>query len=151
MVVNCGGMWGYEVGWMVGVNVLFYVCEYFYIVIEQIDGLGQLLVLCVLDECVYYKEDVGKMLFGVFEFNVKLWGMNGILDQFEFDQLFEDFDYFELILVVVVECMLMLVEVGIYMFFNGLESFMFDDVYYFGLVLELENFWVVVGFNLIGI
>lgn len=85
MIVNCVGMWGYEVGCKVGVNVLLYVCEYFYIVIEVIEGFIQFLVLCVLDECVYYKEDVGKMLFGVFEFNVKFWVMDGIFDSFEFD------------------------------------------------------------------
>lgn len=47
--------------------------------------------------------------------------------------------------------MLMLVEVGIYIFFNGFESFMLDDVYYFGFVFEMDNVWVVVGFNFIGI
>ena len=32
MVVNCAGMWGHEVGRMLGVNVPLQACEHFYIV-----------------------------------------------------------------------------------------------------------------------
>lgn len=151
MVVNCGGMWGHEVGRMAGVNVPLHACEHFYIVTEQIDGLGQLPVLRVPDECAYYKEDAGKMLLGAFEPNAKPWGMNGIPDQFEFDQLPEDFDHFEPILAAAVERMPMLAEAGIHTFFNGPESFTPDDAYHLGLAPELENFWVAAGFNSIGI
>ncbi|MFN3133504.1 FAD-dependent oxidoreductase [Roseibium sp.] len=151
MVVNCGGMWGHEVGRMAGVNVPLHACEHFYIVTEQIDGLGQLPVLRVPDECAYYKEDAGKMLLGAFEPNAKPWGMTGIPDQFEFDQLPEDFDHFEPILAAAVERMPMLAEAGIHTFFNGPESFTPDDAYHLGLAPELENFWVAAGFNSIGI
>lgn len=151
MVVNCGGMWGHEVGRMAGVNVPLHACEHFYIVTEQIDGLGQLPVLRVPDECAYYKEDAGKMLLGAFEPNAKPWGMKGIPDQFEFDQLPEDFDHFEPILAAAVERMPMLAEAGIHTFFNGPESFTPDDAYHLGLAPELENFWVAAGFNSIGI
>ena len=87
MIVNCAGMWGHEVGRMAGVNVPLQACEHFYIVTEAIEGLKQLPVLRVPDECAYYKEDAGKMLLGAFEPNAKPWGMNGIPDSFEFDQL----------------------------------------------------------------
>ena len=66
-VVNCGGMWAHEVGRMAGVTVPLHACEHFYIVTESIDGLTQLPVLRVPDECAYYKEDAGKMLLGAFE------------------------------------------------------------------------------------
>ena len=46
----------------------------------------------------YYKEDAGKIMLGAFEPVSKPWGMNGIPDSFEFDQLPEDFDHFEPIL-----------------------------------------------------
>jgi len=42
MVVNCAGMWGHEVGRMMGANVPLQACEHFYIVSEPIKGLGQL-------------------------------------------------------------------------------------------------------------
>ncbi len=98
-VVNCAGMWGHEVGRMAGVNVPLQACEHFYIVTEPIKGLEQLPVLRVPDECAYYKEDAGKFLLGAFEPNAKPWGMDGIPENFEFDQLPEDFDHFEPILI----------------------------------------------------
>ena len=151
MIVNCGGMWGHEVGKMAGVNVPLHACEHFYIVTEAIEGLKQLPVLRVPDECAYYKEDAGKMLLGAFEPNAKPWAMDGIPKDFEFDQLPEDFDHFEPILEAAVDRMPMLAEAGIHTFFNGPESFTPDDAYHLGLAPEMDNVWVAAGFNSIGI
>jgi len=151
MIVNCAGMWGHEVGRMAGVNVPLQACEHFYIVTEAIEGLKQLPVLRVPDECAYYKEDAGKMLLGAFEPNAKPWGMNGIPDSFEFDQLPEDFDHFEPILEAAVERLPMLAEAGIHTFFNGPESFTPDDAYHLGLAPEMDNVWIAAGFNSVGI
>ncbi len=151
MVVNCAGMWGHEVGRMAGVNVPLHACEHFYIVTEGIDGLTQLPVLRVPDECAYYKEDAGKILLGAFEPDAKPWAMEGIPDSFEFDQLPEDFDHFEPILEAACNRMPMLAEAGIHTFFNGPESFTPDDAYHLGLAPEMDNVWVAAGFNSIGI
>ncbi len=148
-VVNCGGMWGREVGQMLGTNVPLQACEHFYIVTEAIEGLTQLPVLRVPDECAYYKEDAGKMLLGAFEPNAKPWGP--IPEDFEFDQLPEDFDHFEPILEAACERLPMLAEAGIHTFFNGPESFTPDDAYHLGLCPEMDNVWVAAGFNSIGI
>ena len=150
-VINCGGMWGHEVGRMLGVNVPLQACEHFYIVTEAIAGLTQMPVLRVPDECAYYKEDAGKMLLGAFEPVSKPWAMEGIPQDFEFDQLQEDFDHFEPILASAVERMPMLAEVGIHTFFNGPESFTPDDAYHLGLAPEMDNVWVAAGFNSVGI
>ncbi len=151
MVVNCAGMWGHQVGRMLGTNVPLQACEHFYIVSEPIAGLSQLPVLRVPDECAYYKEDAGKMMLGAFEPKSKPWGMNGIPESFEFDQLPEDFDHFEPILEMAVNRMPMLGEAGIHTFFNGPESFTPDDAYHLGLAPEMDNVWVAAGFNSIGI
>jgi len=151
MVVNCAGMWGREVGRMAGVNVPLHACEHFYIVTEGIEGLSQMPVLRVPDECAYYKEDAGKILLGAFEPNAKPWGMEGIPESFEFDQLPEDFDHFEPILEAACHRMPMLAEAGIHTFFNGPESFTPDDAYHLGLAPEMDNVWVAAGFNSIGI
>ncbi|SHF61196.1 4-methylaminobutanoate oxidase (formaldehyde-forming) [Litoreibacter ascidiaceicola] len=149
-VVNCGGMWGHQIGRMAGVNVPLHSCEHFYIVTEAIPGLTQMPVLRVPDECAYYKEDAGKMLLGAFEPVSKPWTLD-IPKDFEFDQLPEDFDHFEPILEAAVERLPMLAEAGIHTFFNGPESFTPDDAYHLGLAPELDNFWVAAGFNSIGI
>lgn len=151
MIVNCAGMWGHEVGRMAGVNVPLHACEHFYIVTEALKGLTQMPVLRVPDECAYYKEDAGKMLLGAFEPNAKPWAMNGIPEDFEFDQLPEDFDHFEPILEAAVERLPMLADAGIHTFFNGPESFTPDDAYHLGLAPEMDNVWVAAGFNSIGI
>ncbi len=151
MIVNCAGMWGHEVGRMAGVNVPLQACEHFYIVTEAIQGLTQMPVLRVPDECAYYKEDAGKILLGAFEPKSKPWGMNGISDSFEFDQLPEDFDHFEPILEAACNRVPMLGEAGIHTFFNGPESFTPDDAYHLGLAPEMDNVWVAAGFNSIGI
>ena len=150
MVVNCAGMWGHQVGEMLGTNVPLHACEHFYIVTEAIPGLTQLPVLRVPDECAYYKEDAGKMLLGAFEPNAKPWRLD-IPADFEFDQLPEDFDHFEPILEAAVERLPMLAEAGIHTFFNGPESFTPDDAYHLGLAPEMDNVWVAAGFNSIGI
>ena len=151
MVVNCGGMWGHQLGKMLNTNVPLHACEHFYIVTEAISGLTQLPVLRVPDECAYYKEDAGKMLLGAFEPNAKPWAMDGIPADFEFDQLPEDFDHFEPILEAACERMPMLAEAGIHTFFNGPESFTPDDAYHLGLAPSMDNVWVAAGFNSIGI
>ena len=150
-VVNCAGMWGRQVGRMLGVNVPLQACEHFYIVSEPITGLTPLPVLRVPDECAYYKEDAGKMMLGAFEPVSKPWALSGIPEDFEFDQLPEDFDHFEPILEWAVNRMPMLGEAGIHTFFNGPESFTPDDAYHLGLAPEMDNVWVAAGFNSIGI
>ncbi|WP_372990358.1 FAD-dependent oxidoreductase, partial [Sulfitobacter sp.] len=150
-VVNCAGMWGHEVGQMLGTSIPLQACEHFYIVSEPIKGLEQLPVLRVPDECAYYKYDAGKIMLGAFEPVSKPWGMQGIPDSFEFDQLPEDFDHFEPILEAAVNRMPMLAEAGIHTFFNGPESFTPDDAYHLGLAPEMDNVWVAAGFNSIGI
>jgi len=151
MVVNGGGMGGHQVGRKAGVNVPLQACEHFYIVTENIPGLTQLPVLRVPDEYAYYKEDAGKFLLDAFEPESKPWAVDGSPEDFEFDQLQEDFDHFEPILEKAVERMPMLAEAGIHTFFNGPESFTPDDAYHLGLAPEMDNFWVAAGFNSIGI
>ena len=149
--VNCAGMWGHYVGKMAGVNVPLQACEHFYIVTQPIKGMTKLPVLRVPDECTYYKEDAGKILVGAFELKAKPWGMNGIPETFEFDQLPEDLDHFEPILENAVKRVPILETAGIQTFFNGPESFTPDNAYLLGPSPEVRNFFVAAGFNSVGI
>ncbi len=150
-VINCAGMWGHQVGRAMGTNVPLHACEHFYVVTEAISGLSSLPVLRVPDECAYYKEDAGKILLGAFEPNAKPWGMDGIPESFEFDQLPEDINHFEPIFEQAMNRLPMLADAGIHTFFNGPESFTPDDAYHLGLAPEMDNVWVAAGFNSIGI
>ena len=151
-VVNCGGMWGREIGLMAGVNVPLHACEHFYILTEQIADLpANLPVLRDQDGYAYYKEDAGKLLLGAFEPEAKPWGMDGIPEDFCFDELPEDFDHFMPVLEAAMNRVPALQEVGIRKFFCGPESFTPDDRYMLGEAPELKNFYVAAGFNSIGI
>jgi len=151
VVINCGGMWGRNLAAQSGVTLPLHACEHFYIVTEAIKDLGALPVLRVPDECAYYKEDAGKMLLGAFEPVAKPWGMNGISEDFCFDQLPEDFDHFEPILEQAINRMPFLADAGIHTFFNGPESFTPDDAYYLGEAPQVQGYWVAAGYNSIGI
>ncbi|MBL9060661.1 MAG: FAD-dependent oxidoreductase, partial [Mangrovicoccus sp.] len=113
--------------------------------------LERLPVLRVPEECAYYKEDAGKLLIGAFEPVAKPWGMDGIREDFCFDELPPDLDHFAPILETAVTRMPMLAEAGIHTFFNGPESFTPDDRYYLGEAPELDGYWVAAGYNSIGI
>ncbi len=151
VVVNCAGMWARELGAMSRVTIPLHACEHFYIVTEAIPDLGVLPVLRVPDECTYFKEDAGKMLVGVFEPLAKPWGMDGIPQDFCFDQLPEDIDHLEEILEQAVNRVPMLGEVGLHTFFNGPESFTPDNNYFLGEAPEVRGYWVAAGYNSIGI
>ena len=151
-VVNCAGMWGREVAAMAGVVAPLHANEHFYVVTEPIGALPRdLPVLRVPDEHTYYKEDAGKLLIGCFEPVSKPWGMDGIPEDFSFDQLPEDIDHFSPILKAAIQRIPVLETVGIQTFFNGPESFTPDDRYLLGEAPELQNFYLACGFNSIGI
>ena len=151
-VVNCGGMWAREIGLMCGVNVPLHACEHYYIVTEQMDEIpADLPVLRDVDACAYHKEDAGKLLIGAFEPVAKPWGMDGIPEDFAFDELPEDFDHFEPILMGAMHRIPLLENAGIRTFFCGPESFTPDDRYHLGEAPELKNFFVAAGFNSIGV
>ena len=150
-VVNCGGMWGRDLAARSGVTLPLHACEHFYLLTEPVDGLKQIPVLRVPDECAYYKADAGKMMLGAFEPKAKPWGMGGISEDFEFDSLPEDFDHFEPILEKAMHRMPLFETAGVHTFFNGPESFTPDDRYYLGEAPALQNYWVAAGYNSIGI
>ena len=152
VVVNCAGMWAHEVGRMAGVSVPLHACEHFYVVTEPMEEVpANLPVLRDMDGCAYYKEDAGKLLIGAFEPNAKPWGMDGIPEDFAFDELPEDMEHFMPVLEGAMHRVPALERVGIRTFFNGPESFTPDDRYHLGEAPELRNFFIAAGFNSIGI
>ncbi len=152
VVVNCAGMWGRTVGAMAGVPLPLQACEHFYIVTEASPDVPRNLpVLRVPDECAYYKEDAGKIMLGAFEPKAKPWGVDGIPEDFCFDQLPEDVEHFAPILETATRRVPLLGKLGIRTFFNGPESFTHDNRYLLGEAPQLRNFYVACGFNSVGI
>ncbi len=151
-VVNCAGMWGRELGKMAGVNIPLHASEHFYFVTEQMDELVPgAPTLRDMGGYTYYKEDAGKLLVGAFEPVAKPWGMKGIPEDFSFGTLPDDEEHLLPIFEQAIHRVPKLDDVGIHLFLNGPESFTPDDRYILGEAPELRNFFVLAGFNSIGI
>ena len=151
-VVLACGMWTREFAKQIGVTVPLHACEHFYILTEAFEGVTpDLPVYRDYDHCAYYKEDAGKILLGAFEPKAKPWGMDGIREDFSFDQLPDDFDHFAPILEDAMRRMPALENAGIQTFFCGPESFTPDDRYHLGAAPEVEGLFVAAGMNSIGV
>ncbi|NRA01405.1 MAG: GcvT family protein [Myxococcales bacterium] len=152
-VVNCGGIWANQIAGLAGTFVPLHAAEHFYVITEPVPGLeARLPTLRDPGACAYYKwEAGGKLLIGFFEPHAKPWGMQGIPENFAFDQLPEDWEHLEPQLEETLRRVPVLREAGIRTFLNGPESFTPDDRYYLGESPGLRNFFVAAGFNSIGI
>ena len=151
-VVIAGGMWSRDLAASVGVNLPLHACEHYYALFESVEGLDPSLpVLRDYDACTYYKYDAGKLLVGAFEPSAKAWGMDGIAEDFCFDEIAGDFDHFEPVLHDAMERIPALQDAGIQKFFCGPESFTPDVRYHLGEAPELKNCYVSAGLNSIGL
>ena len=151
-VVICGGMWSRDLAASVGVNLPLHACEHYYVLFESVEGLNpELPVLRDYDACTYYKYDAGKLLVGAFEPSAKPWGMQGISEDFCFDEIAGDFDHFEPVLHDAMKRLPALEKAGIQKFFCGPESFTPDVRYHLGEAPELKNCFVAAGLNSIGL
>ena len=93
-VVTAAGMWSHQLGRDVGVNIPLHACEHFYLVTEPIPDLPSgLPVLRDTDNCIYVKEEAGRLMVGAFEPVAKPYGMGGLPTDQPFLQLEEDWEH----------------------------------------------------------
>jgi len=153
-VVLATGMWSRQIGQDIGVSVPLYPNEHFYIITEPMKDLPKdLPVLRDYNDCLYLKEDAGKMLVGIFEPGAKnAFKEKGIVpNDFSFGEFPDDFDHFEPYLEKSFKRLPMLETAGVRKFFSGPESFTPDTQYLLGETAEVSNLFVCCGFNSIGI
>ncbi len=152
VVVICGGMWTRDLAASVGVAAPLHACEHYYVLFEGVEGLDATLpVLRDYDYCGYYKHDAGKLLVGAFEPHARPWGMDGIAEDFCFDEIAGDFAHFEPLLMDAMRRVPALENAGIQKFFCGPESFTPDVRYHLGESPELKGCFVAAGLNSIGL
>lgn len=152
-VVNCGGMWARALGRLAGVNVPLHACEHYYAHTEKLADLPpDLPVMRDHDKSAYYREDAGSLLVGAFEKKARPWGMDGIPDDFCFDELPGHVeDQLMPVLEDAMQRVPMLQDIGWRSFFCGPESFTPDDQFHLGEAPEIRNFFVAAGLNSVGI
>jgi len=151
-VVNAAGMWGRDIGRMMGVNIPLVPFQHQYLVTEAIEGLPpNLPTLRDKDSLLYYKEDVGGLVMGGYERDGIPWAVKGIPRGFTQELLEADFDHFEPISEAAIKRTPCLKDAGIARLVNGPEAFTPDGNCMLGPAPELDNCFVAVGFNAFGI
>ena len=153
-VVLATGMWSRQIGDDIGVSIPLYPNEHFYIITEPMKDLPKNLpVLRDYNDCLYLKEDAGKMLVGIFEPGAKnAFKDKGIVpNDFSFGEFPDDLEHFEPYLKKSFKRLPLLETVGIRKFFSGPESFTPDTQYLLGETSEVKNLFTCCGFNSIGI
>jgi 4-methylaminobutanoate oxidase (formaldehyde-forming) len=151
-VVNCGGMWAREIGEMVGVSVPLHAAEHMHITTSGIEGVyREMPVLRDMDGYIYFRQEGEGLLLGGFEPTAKPWGMEGIPDTFEFTELAEDWDQFEIFMTNGIQRCPALEDAGVMHFTVVPESFTPDNKYMLGEAPGVKNFFVAAGMNSVGI
>jgi 4-methylaminobutanoate oxidase (formaldehyde-forming) len=151
-VVNCGGMWGRDLGKMAGVNVPLHAAEHYYLITEPIEGLHRAMpILDDPDRFAYYREETGGLMIGLFEPVAAPWGMDGIPANFCFDELAPDWDRMMPHLERAMERIPVAETAGVHKLFCGPESFTPDLFPLMGEAPELKNYYVAAGFNSLGV
>jgi sarcosine dehydrogenase len=152
IVVNATGMWGRELGKMMGVNVPLVPFQHQYIVTEEINGvLPGLPTLRDKDSLIYYKEEVGGLVMGGYERDAIPWALDGIPEGFTQKLLEPDFHHFESLSRAAIRRTPCLETAGVIRLVNGPEAFTPDGNCIMGPAPELDNCFIAVGFNAFGI
>ncbi len=152
VVVLCPGMWGRDVGLMVGVDLPLQAAEHYYLISENIEGVhNKLPILRDPGRSAYVREEAGKIMLGFFEPVAAPWAVNGIPEGFCFDEIQPDWERMEPHIERGMRRVPKLLETGIRQFFCGPESFTPDHNYLMGKAPYVDNLFVACGFNSLGI
>ena len=153
-VVLATGMWSRQIGEKIGVSIPLYPAEHFYVITEPIENLSKTLpVIRDFDSSVYFKEDAGKLLIGIFEGkSIPAFDKtNKVPEDFSFGEFPENFEHFEPYLEKSMKRFPVLEQTGIRKFFAGPESFTPDTNSLLGEVPEIKNLFLSCGLNSVGI
>ena len=152
VVVNCAGMWAKRIGKMAGVNVPIAIMEHQYIVTKEIEGVPRdLPVTRDPDKAVYYRSEVGGLIFGGFELSPILYNHGDMPWDFV-SQLFEpNYDQFEQLFLPGLERTPCLEHAEVRQMINGPDGYTPDSHFLLGPSPEVTNFFLATGMNCFGI
>jgi len=151
-VVNCAGMWARQLGEGAGVNIPNQAAEHYYLITERVPGLSpDWPVLEDPASYVYFREEVGGMMIGLFEPVCAPWRVGGIPDDFSFGELPPDWERMTPYIETAMRRVPITMEVGVKKLFCGPESFTPDLRPIVGEAPELRGYFVAAGLNSIGI
>jgi 4-methylaminobutanoate oxidase (formaldehyde-forming) len=152
VVVNCTGMWARQLGERSGVYIPNQAAEHYYLITDEIEGISRdLPIFEDPSRHAYDRAETGGLMIGLFEPECAPWRVDGIPDDFSFDEIPPDWDRMTPFLEHAMERVPISMEVGIRKFFCGPESFTPDLSPIVGEAPDLRNYFVAAGLNSVGI
>lgn len=151
-VVNCTGLWGRDFVRKKGAHLPLQGVEHNYLVTEFIEDLPEgMPILRDPDMTLTVREDARQFSFGFNERLAKLFGTEGVPEDFAFEPLPPDWDDAAPYIEDAMRRVPLLREVGIRLFLCGPESVTPDTRYMLGPLPGFENYFVAAGFSGVGI
>ena len=152
IVINCAGMWARQLGELSGVHIPNQAAEHYYLITDDVEGMSIDLPILEDPSChAYYREETGGLMIGLFEPDCAPWRVDGIPDDFSFDEIPPDWDRMGGFLERAMSRVPVSMNTGIKKFFCGPESFTPDLNPIVGEAPELRNYFVAAGLNSVGI
>lgn len=146
IVVNASGMWGREVGKMVGLSLPVIPMAHLYIMTKPIEGVtNKFPNLRDPDLLVYWREEVGGFITGGYERQPATFGMNGIPRDFKFKLLEPDWERFTPLMENSIRRVPAIETAEVKMLLNGPEGFTPDGEFLLGPT-SVKGFWVACAF-----
>ena len=146
IVVNASGMWGREIGKMVGLSLPVIPMAHLYIMTKPIEGVtNKFPNLRDPDLLVYWREEVGGLITGGYERQPATFGMNGIPKDFKFQLLPPDWDRFTPLMENSIRRVPAVENAEVVKLLNGPEGFTPDGEFLLGPT-SVKGFWVACAF-----
>ena len=151
-VAICAGLWSREIARLAGANIPLIPSFHQYMVTELIEGIVPGMPgIRDPDRLTYFKEEVGGLAAGGYEFNPVPYDGKPSADDPEFRLFPEMTDHFAQFMPGMVERFPQFETVGIKRWFRGLESFTEDTYFILGELPEVRGLFCACGFNAMGI
>jgi 4-methylaminobutanoate oxidase (formaldehyde-forming) len=152
IVVNAAGIWAPEIGKMVGVSIPIIPMEHQYIITKPIEGVRKgMPTMRDPDLLVYFREEVGGLIMGGYEYNPIPWALDGIPHNFTKTLLKSNYEHFEPLSSLAMKRVPAIGQAEIITLLNGPEAFTSDGDFIMGEAAEVKNFFVAAGFCAHGI
>ncbi len=146
VVVNASGLWGREVGKMVGLDLPVVPMAHLYIMTKPIEGVTHSFPnLRDPDLLVYWREEVGGLVTGGYERQPATFGLKGIPRDFKFQLLAPDWDRFAPLMENSIRRVPAVETAEVVKLLNGPEGFTPDGEFLLGPT-SVKGFWVACAF-----
>lgn len=147
LLVNCAGMWGHELGKLMGARIPSFAVEHQYLITDPIPDVPKRMpTMRDPDHLVYYKPEVRGLVIGGYEPDTLPFAPDGIPRHFAQELLPGNFERFEMLAKLGGKRTPVINTVGVRQLINGPIPYSADSDFVMGKVPDLDNVFVSAGF-----